>query len=394
MEHTDKDQGEQDWTTNKKRRRGVEEDMDQDVEVSATCRKFGIILGAFRTEVEVLAELHLMYPWINLTRRTNGAGSAILITKDDRTRKLLTDLKEINAKDCAFRPLMNQAKKAYIMMGSTGLRDRGITPPRQGSHRSRQDDQVEYREEEGGTNQLGEDCTGWKTTPRPFHQRIRELPTEALCKQTPAVLQLSEVWTPGQDLQVRGPDLQVLRGKTRVGPVQGQRESYTEVRKLRTGACHHQSPLPKDAGSREQSEIVTQGKCNQSSQQDPSPHPIDERMDRIGRTRGGKGTINTTSHNHPGPNGGKYKGTTVCKEVQTTSDQETRTGKGSSRPSTSYQGLDKTTSAVDDGVSCSDVSKPVPSQDHWPSKTHQPASHKRCAKRTRNKSKMYWRPYR
>ena len=86
MEHTDKDQGEQDWTTNKKRRRGVEEDMDQDVEVSATCRKFGIILGAFRTEVEVLAELHLMYPWINLTRRTNGAGSAILITKDDRTR--------------------------------------------------------------------------------------------------------------------------------------------------------------------------------------------------------------------------------------------------------------------------------------------------------------------
>ena len=117
MEHTDQDQGEQDWTANKKRRRGVEEDMDQDVEVSATCRKFGIILGAFRTEVEVLAELHLMYPWINLARRTNGAGSAILITKDDRTRKLLTDLKKINAKDCAFRPLMNQAKNAYIMMG-------------------------------------------------------------------------------------------------------------------------------------------------------------------------------------------------------------------------------------------------------------------------------------
>ena len=104
----------------------------------------------------------------------------------------------------------------------------------------------------------------------------------------------------------------------------------------------------------------TQGKCNQASRQDPSPHPIEERMDRIGRTRGGKETINTTSHNHPGPNGGKYKVTTVCKEVQTTSDQETRTGKGSCRPSTSYQCLDKTTSAVDDGVSCSDVSKPVP----------------------------------
>ena len=129
----------------------------------------------------------------------------------------------------------------------------------------------------------------------------------------------------------------------------------------------------------------TQGKCNQASRQDPIPHPIEERMDRIGRTRGGKETINTTSHNHPGPMEVSTKSQTVCKEVQTTSDQETRTGKGSCRPSTSYQCLDKTTSAVDDGVSCSDVSKPGPSQDHWPSKTHQPASHKRCAKRTRNK---------
>ena len=131
--------------------------------------------------------------------------------------------------------------------GSTGLRDRGITPPRprQGSHRSLQDDQVEYREEAGGTNKLGKDSTGGETTPRQIHRRIWELPTEALCKQTPAVHQLPEVWTPGQDLQVRGPDLQVLRGTTRVSPVQGQRESYTEVRKLRTGACRHQSPLPK-----------------------------------------------------------------------------------------------------------------------------------------------------
>ena len=80
------------------------------------------------------------------------------------------------------------------------------------------------------------------------------------------------------------------------------------------------------------------------------------------RTRGGKETINTTNHNHPGTNGGKYKVTTVRKEVQTTSDQETRTGKGSCRPSTSYQGLDKTTSTINDGVSGSDVSKPVPSR--------------------------------
>ena len=89
--------------------------MDEDVEVSATCRKFGIILGAFRTEVKVLAELHPRYPWIQL--RTNGVGSAILITKYDRSRNLLTDLKNINGKECSFRPLGNQAKKAYILMG-------------------------------------------------------------------------------------------------------------------------------------------------------------------------------------------------------------------------------------------------------------------------------------
>ena len=87
------------------------------MEVSATCRNFGIILGAFRTEVEVLAELHLRYPWIQLTRRTNGAGSAILITKDDRSRNLRTDRNNINGKKFSFRPLGNQAKKAYILMG-------------------------------------------------------------------------------------------------------------------------------------------------------------------------------------------------------------------------------------------------------------------------------------
>ena len=87
------------------------------MEEGVACRKFGIILGGFRTEVEVMAEIHLRYPWIQLTRRSNGAGSALLITKDDRSRKLLTDLKTINGKECSFRPLGNQARKAYIMMG-------------------------------------------------------------------------------------------------------------------------------------------------------------------------------------------------------------------------------------------------------------------------------------
>ena len=81
---------------------------DEEMGEVGACRKFGIILGEFRTEVEVLADLHLKYPWIQPTRRMNGAGSAILITKDDRSRKLLAELKTLNGKECSFRSLGNQ----------------------------------------------------------------------------------------------------------------------------------------------------------------------------------------------------------------------------------------------------------------------------------------------
>ena len=117
MEHTIKDQGNEDCTANKKRRRGVEENGNNvDMEEGTTCRKFGIFLGDFRTEVEVLPELHLTYPWAQLTRRISGAGNAILITKDDRSRNLLAELKTINGKEYSFRPLGNQTRKAYMMM--------------------------------------------------------------------------------------------------------------------------------------------------------------------------------------------------------------------------------------------------------------------------------------
>ena len=88
-----------------------------DIKKETTYQKFNIILGDFRTQVEVLAELHLTYPWVQLTRRINCAGNAILITKDDRTMNLLAEQKTINGKECSFRPLGNQIRKAYMMMG-------------------------------------------------------------------------------------------------------------------------------------------------------------------------------------------------------------------------------------------------------------------------------------
>ena len=102
-------------------------------------------------------------------------------------------------------------------------------------------DKMEFRETKVGTHKHGKGCTGRETTARQIYQRVREFPNEALCERTTAVLQLPEVWSPGQDLQVRGPDLQVLRWKTRIDPVQGQQKSNTKVRKLWTWACHHQS---------------------------------------------------------------------------------------------------------------------------------------------------------
>ena len=104
--------------------------------------------------------------------------------------------------------------------GSTILRDRRTSSAGQGGTRSFPDDQMEYRKATGRTYKYGEDSTGGETTPLQIHQRIRELPNEALYQPTVTVLQLPEVWPPGQDLQV-------LRWKSRIKSVQGQRDSHT-----------------------------------------------------------------------------------------------------------------------------------------------------------------------
>ena len=67
--------------------------------------------------------------------------------------------------------------------------------------------------------------------------------------------------------------------------MQGQRDLHTKVRKLWTVACHHQSPLPKETGSRKQSKDIahtsTQSTYNQTSQQEPSPHSIEKRIQEV-----------------------------------------------------------------------------------------------------------------
>ena len=86
--------------------------------------------------------------------------------------------------------------------------------------------------------------------------------------------------------------LQVLHRKTRIHPAQGQQNSHTKMCQLRTGACHHQSALPKETGSHEQSKdfVHTSNKetYNQTRQQKASPHSIDKRMGHNHRKGSGK----------------------------------------------------------------------------------------------------------
>ena len=83
------------------------------------------------------------------------------------------------------------------------------------------------------------------------------------------MLQLPEVC---HHLQVRVPDLLVLRGTTRIDPVQGQRDSYTKVRKLRTGACRHQPTLPKELEA--ESKVKPAHKVSTTKQVNRVPAPI------------------------------------------------------------------------------------------------------------------------
>ena len=159
------------------------------------------------------------------------------------------------------------------------------------------------------------------------------------------------------------------RWETRIEPVQGQQKSHTKVRKLWTGACHHQSALPQETGSREQSKdfahTITENTYNQTSQQKPSPHSIEKRMGNTDRTGSGitalfRKNINSTNQNHRGTNESKYQTTkTNSKELNTknNAEQEVGTGKGGILPTTNDQCLDKVLRTINEGVSGSYVSE-------------------------------------
>ena len=110
------------WTAvSKKRRVGPPTKEPNQVSTDSRgenpCRKFVVELGDYRTEPEILAELHLRYPWVKLGRRSGMSGNAHLTARDERSRALLADLRSLNGKTCAFLPLESGTRRTFILMG-------------------------------------------------------------------------------------------------------------------------------------------------------------------------------------------------------------------------------------------------------------------------------------
>ena len=84
-------------------------------------------------------------------------------------------------------------------------------------------------------HRYGEGSFDREGTIRQIYQSVRELQNEAPCERTSSVHQLPEIRPPCQDLQFGSPDLQIMRRKTLLPPIQGQQTTATQMCKLRIG---------------------------------------------------------------------------------------------------------------------------------------------------------------
>ena len=97
------------------------------------------------------------------------------------------------------------------------------------------------------------------------------------------MLQFPEVRPPCQDLHVVSADLHILRRKASLPPMQLQQTTDAQIHKLRIGARHYKSPLPKENGRREETKDCTTVTTNhtQTGHQETSSHITDKRMGHV-----------------------------------------------------------------------------------------------------------------
>ena len=252
--------------------------------------------------------------------------------------------------------------------GSPILHNGGTTPTGRYGTRGHTDDTMEQQYKIGKPHSHGEGSFDREVTLRQIYQRVRELLNAALCERASTVLQLPEVRSPCQDMQVGNPDLQILRRKTSLPPIQGQQAIDIQMCKLRTGA-RHKSCLPKENGSREERKDRTSVTTNhtKTGQQETSSHTTVKRMGHIDRKGSGDTapfmpTINSHNHtrNHQANNESMYKTIKAnSKELNTKNhpEQKVGTSKGGTRPTTNHQCMDKAVRTINEGISYSYVSE-------------------------------------
>ena len=148
-------------------------------------------------------------------------------------------------------PTGESSKEGINIDGSTNLRDRGITPTGQGGPRSLPDDQVEHRKTIGGTHQFGQVLVG-KQHPVRF---TRGYGSFRLGPFVSRPLQCFNCQKFGHQARTCRSKVQTCRYCAgRHGSVQCK---DNETCTLKCVNCRHQSPLPKETGSRKQSETST-----------------------------------------------------------------------------------------------------------------------------------------
>ena len=101
-------------------------------------------------EAEILAELHLNHPWVKVVRRITRTGNALLVANDDRSRKLLTEVKELLPTHGHY------VQEDLHLAGSPILHNRGTPPTGRYGTRGHTDDKVEQQHKIGKPHRHGE----------------------------------------------------------------------------------------------------------------------------------------------------------------------------------------------------------------------------------------------
>ena len=163
------------------------------LEVCCGARDYG-------TELEILAELHLRYPWVKLGRRHGVSGKAHLTAKDERSRVILGRTANPQWENMCLSSLRIGNQEDLNSDGGPKMHHGKAPSLRRASTRCRTHDALGHTHQTRCSHRHGDGYTLREATPGKVHQGLRELPNATVGRGPTAVLQLPEVWPHGQDM--------------------------------------------------------------------------------------------------------------------------------------------------------------------------------------------------